>query len=117
MKIIGQINNYFKQCFENADMFKNAQKTSDINSYIADIVNQKLPHLLSAYVKDNNYLTVGSVGKGLATKTPWVAILDSSITRSTREGVYIVFLFSSDYKQVYITLNQGTTVPGQFGPR
>ena len=101
----------------NADMFKNAQKTSDINSYIADIVNQKLPHLLSAYVKDNNYLTVGSVGKGLATKTPWVAILDSSITRSTREGVYIVFLFSSDYKQVYITLNQGTTVPGQFGPR
>ena len=98
-------------------MFKNAQKTSDINSYIADIVNQKLPHLLSAYVKDNNYLTVGSVGKGLATKTPWVAILDSSITRSTREGVYIVFLFSSDYKQVYITLNQGTTVPGQFGPR
>ena len=117
MKIIDQINDYFKKCFENAGMFKNAQKTSDINSDITDIVNQKLPHLLSEYVGGNNYITVGSVGKGLATKTPWVALLDRAITSSTREGVYIVFLFSSDYKHVYLTLNQGTTVPGLFGPR
>ena len=47
------------------------------------------------------------LGKGLATKTPWIAILDKDITTSTREGVYIVFLFSSDYKHIYLTLNQG----------
>src|SRR5699024_1978354 len=38
-------------------------------------------------------------------------------TTSTREGIYIVFLFSSNYKSVYLTLNQGTTKPNQFGPR
>lgn len=43
--------------------------------------------------------------------------MDNDITKSTREGVYIVFLLSSDYKKVYLTLNQGTTVPEQFGPR
>ena len=43
--------------------------------------------------------------------------MDKDITSSTREGVYVVFLLSSDYKHVYLTLNQGTTVPGQFGPR
>lgn len=43
--------------------------------------------------------------------------MDKDITHSTREGVYLVFLLSADYKHVYLTLNQGTTVPGQFGPR
>ena len=72
--------------------------------------------MLSDYIK-GNYIVCGSVGKGLATKTPWVAILDREITTSTREGVYVVFLFASDFKHVYLTLNQGTTVPGAFGPR
>ena len=43
--------------------------------------------------------------------------MDKDITHTTREGVYLVFLLSADYKHVYLTLNQGTTVPGQFGPR
>lgn len=67
--------------------------------------------------KSNHYFIKGSVGAGRATKTPWIAIMDKDITTSTREGIYIVFLFSSNYKSVYLTLNQGTTKPNQFGPR
>ena len=59
----------------------------------------------------------GSVGVGRATKTPWIAIMDKDITDSTRRGIYIAFLFSSDYEHVYLTFMQGTTVPDQFGPR
>ena len=116
MKSIKSLNECFIKCFANADIFKNAQKTSDIDADISDLINNKIPTMLSDYIK-GNYIVCGSVGKGLATKTPWVAILDREITTSTREGVYVVFLFASDFKQVYLTLNQGTTVPGAFGPR
>lgn len=116
MKSIKSLNECFIKCFANADTFKNAQKTSDIDADISDLINNKIPTMLSDYIK-GNYIVCGSVGKGLATKTPWVAILDREITTSTRKGVYVVFLFASDFKQVYLTLNQGTTVPGAFGPR
>lgn len=114
---IQEINKHFRHCFDNAKTFENALKTSDIDSEISDIISKKIPKELLNILGDNSFIVNGSVGKGLATKTPWIAILDKDITSSTREGVYIVFLFSSDYKRVYITLNQGTTVPGQFGPR
>ena len=111
------INNYFNQCFEKSSTFEQAQITSDIDKEASELISRTIPQEISVYLNDSNYLVNGSVGKGRATKTPWIAILDKEITTSTREGVYIVFLFSSDYKHVYLTLNQGTTVPGQFGPR
>ncbi len=114
---IQEINKYFRHCFDNAKTFENALKTSDIDSEISDIISKKIPKELLNILGDKYFIVNGSIGKGLATKTPWVAILDKDITTSTREGVYIVFLFSSDYKHVYLTLNQGTTVPNQFGPR
>ena len=117
MKSLKDINDYFNKCFDNAGTFINAQKTSDVLPEICDIINKKLPKALTDYIHDDTYLVNGSVGKGLATRTPWIAILDKDLTTSTREGVYVVFLFSSNYKHVYLTLNQGTTVPGSFGPR
>ena len=111
------INDSFRQCFNASAVFKNARTTADIDSGISILVTKTIPKALSVHLNDQKYIVNGSVGKGLATSTPWIAILDSEITTSTREGVYIVFLFSSDYKHVYLTLNQGTTVPNQFGPR
>lgn len=117
MKNFQILNNSFKQCFEKATTFELALKTSDIDKELSELVTKTIPEELASYLNNTNYIVNGSVGKGLATKTPWVAILDKEITSSTREGIYIVFLFSSDYKHVYLTLNQGTTVPNQFGPR
>ena len=117
MKSLKDINDYFNKCFDNSKTFIDAQKTSDVLPEICDIINKKLPQTLTDYIHDDTYLVNGSIGKGLATRTPWIAILDNDLTTSTREGVYVVFLFSSNYKHVYLTLNQGTTVPGSFGPR
>ena len=117
MENLQTINKGFKQCFAKSSTFEQAQITSDIDKEVSELINRTIPQEISSYLDDYKYLVNGSVGKGRATKTPWIAILDKEITTSTREGVYIVFLFSSDYKHVYLTLNQGTTVPGQFGPR
>ena len=117
MENIYTINKGFNQCFAKSSTFEQAQITSDIDKGASELITRTIPQAISVYLNDSNYLVNGSVGKGRATKTPWIAILDKEITTSTREGVYIVFLFSSDYKHVYLTLNQGTTVPGQFGPR
>ena len=117
MNTLAKINEYFKECFENSQTFIGAQKSNDIDPDVVNRITHSIPNELTSYINDGNYLVYGSVGKGLATKTPWIAILDKNITTSTRSGVYIVFLFSSDYKHVYLTLNQGTTVPGQFGAR
>lgn len=117
MENLQTINKGFKQCFAKSSTFEQAQITSDIDKEVSELINRTIPQENSSYLDDYKYLVNGSVGKGRATKTPWIAILDKEITTSTREGVYIVFLFSSDYKHVYLTLNQGTTVPGQFGPR
>ena len=114
---IQTINSYFNECFNKADTFVFATTTRDIDPAIAEIINNKIPRELEKFLNNDIFKIYGSIGKGLATRTPWIAILDKEITTSTREGVYIVFLFSSDYKHVYLTLNQGTTVPGQFGPR
>ncbi|ARD75836.1 DUF3578 domain-containing protein [Staphylococcus xylosus] len=51
----------------------------------------------------------GSIGNGNFAEVPWVAIMDENITKSTTEGIYIVFLFSGDGEKVFLTLNQGVT--------
>lgn len=117
--IINDINILFRKVFAKADSFNNAEKTSDIDKEASDIICHQLPSIFNKFLGKSSvhYTIKGSVGVGRATKTPWIAIMDKDITHSTREGVYLVFLLSVDYKHVYLTLNQGTTVPGQFGPR
>lgn len=119
MEPIRNLNEFFREIFANASIFANAVATSDINKEIRDIICIHLPLVLNQFLgkKSDWYKIKGSVGVGRATKTPWIAIMDKDITETTREGVYIVFLFSSDYKNVYLTLNQGTTIPGHFGQR
>lgn len=109
MDHISKINSYFKKCFDGAKSFELARKTSDIPSRVSDLITKLIPQELSDYLKSANYKVGGSVGKGFRAETPWIAILDKEITKTATEGVYIVFLFSSNYKNVYVTLIQGTS--------
>ena len=117
MDKIQEINHLFTRCFDKSDTFLSAKKTSDLDQEVRTLITKDIPACIKEHLGNEDYLVLGSVGKGLATKTPWIAILDKGITSSTREGVYIVFLFSSDYRHVYLTFAQGITVPGQFGPK
>jgi len=40
---------------------------------------------------------------------PWIALLNSNVTTSTQEGIYVVFLIATDLNRIFLTLNQGTT--------
>jgi MoxR-like ATPase len=52
-----------------------------------------------------------SAGIGNWSLVPWIAVLDSRETTTTRSGVYPVFLFRQDLTGVYLTLAQGVWEP------
>ncbi len=56
-----------------------------------------------------HWKVVGSVGKGNWANVPWLSVLDTRLTTTTQEGIYLVFLFRADGDAVYWSLNQGVT--------
>ena len=64
-------------------------------------------------VNKEDYKVEGSVGQGNWAKVPWLAIFRKDITLSAQNGVYIVYLLSSDGNSLYLTLNQGVTEAGK----
>lgn len=83
---------------ELADFIRNSAKEQ-----IADAVGKK-------------YFVKGSAGQSDWAETPWIAIMDPLVTRSTQSGFYIVYLFNLENKNVYLSLNQGvTSVKEEFG--
>lgn len=78
---------------------------------IGSILTNTIPELIGDYifVDKSTYQIKGSYGNGNWSNTPWIAIYDKRITTTVQEGVYIVYLFSSDMERVYLTLNQGCT--------
>ncbi len=69
----------------------------------------KIPNALKQATNLDDFIVKGSIGNGNFADVPWIAIMDRDITSSTTKGVYIVFLFSSDGKRVYLSFNQGVT--------
>jgi hypothetical protein len=57
----------------------------------------------------SDLLVTVSVGQGNWATVPWIALLNTNVTTSTQEGIYIVFLIATDLNQIFLTLNQGTT--------
>lgn len=75
---------------------------------------------LESYVSNRLPLKIKwSVGKGDWARVPWIALPDERETRSTRHGVYPVYLFREDLSGVYLALNQGIGVlkDQQGGPK
>ncbi|MCM0582139.1 DUF3578 domain-containing protein [Weissella diestrammenae] len=72
------------------------------------IKSKSLKNAFNTEYWSTNYRIKGSVGqfKNWAT-IPWIGIFDKDITLGASSGFYIVYLFSSDMKRVYLSLNQG----------
>jgi len=77
-------------------------------------------HILADYLRNSvansiieivgqKYAVKGSAGQGAWAETPWIAIMDPLITRTTQNGFYAVYLFNSSIDRVYLSLNQGVT--------
>jgi 5-methylcytosine-specific restriction protein B len=81
---------------------------------LGTLFRQTLPSELKALpFIDEQYKVQGSVGQGNWATVPWLAILDKRITETTQHGEYVVYLFAEDMSAVYLTFNQGVTVPIQ----
>ena len=63
----------------------------------------------TGFITTDKFVVTGSPGQGNWASVPWIGIFNKSITTSATKGVYIVYLFTSDCKSVYLTLNQGCT--------
>jgi hypothetical protein len=61
----------------------------------------------------------GRDGTGRKTRVPWVRVYDPAHSPRATTGWYVVFLFSADGRNIYLSLNQGTTEfkNGSFVPR
>lgn len=82
------------------DFSKLVKKPLDSN------LNLDLPH--------DNYQVWGSYGQGAWAQILWIAIADVEITATTQDGLYIVFLFTPDFKKVALSLNLGWTAFKEF---
>lgn len=94
--------------------YTSAKRETFASHSLGTLFRQTLPSELKALpFMDDNYKIQGSVGQGNWAAIPWLAILDKRITKTTQRGEYVVYLFAEDMSAVYLTFNQGVTVPIQ----
>lgn len=79
------------------------------SSAFTKIITADIPKLLSSYLKTDTLTVNGSVGQGGWSEIPWVAIMDSRITKTTREGFYVVLLMDAHSRSLVLALQYGWT--------
>jgi hypothetical protein len=84
--------------FQKSDQFWNAMSE----------VKTRLEQFPSVQARPNLLVNI-SVGQGNWATVPWIALLNTKITKSTQEGIYVVFLIATELDRIFLTLNQGTT--------
>lgn len=96
--------NLFKYISDNYETqlqqeFKNNLFNQEIKKY--------LPQAIPTNLFGHNYSVKFSSGQGRWAYYPWIAIFDKTITSTAQKGYDVVLLFTNDYKEVYLSLNQG----------
>lgn len=76
----------------------------DFGSFVRHDIADEIGEIASQY--NSVYISKGSVGQTKWTPVPWMAIFDTRITRKATENEYIVYLFNSETKDLYLTFNQ-----------
>ncbi len=89
------------------DNSKKTNKDSNLHNLIINILPDKIKNSI-VYHKDN-YHVGGSYGQGNKSEYPWIMVSNKEITKSAQKGLYLVYLFRSDMKGFYLSLNQGIT--------
>lgn len=84
--------------------------SKDKNKVITDISNEIITQSIPEHLFNYKTHIKRSYGQGNRAEIPWIAIFDEELTKSAQKGFYIVYLFTNDYKGVYLTLNQGYSI-------
>ncbi|RCX18600.1 dynein-related subfamily AAA family protein [Fontibacillus phaseoli] len=92
--------------------YHEAKSESFANHPLGALFRKILPEQLRLLPFVSEHIRIqGSVGKGNWAGVPWIALMDTRVTKSTQYGEYIVYLFAEDMSAVYLTFNQGVTKP------
>lgn len=108
---IKDINKLFEDFQSNGKTYKKniGEGVSKLDPKKTSILTKDIPNLLADIFPKKTYKIKGSIGQGRISKCPWIAIMNKNVTTSTQEGVYLVFLLSSDLQNIYFQLGQGVT--------
>src|SRR3989344_8717567 len=87
-----------------------AAKTQALKGHsLASFIRKEIPDIVNPLTNNTDLEVKASEGKGGWAESPWIAIINKKMTDAPQEGVYVVYLFSSDLSRVYLTLAQGIT--------
>lgn len=90
--------------------------SKDLNSYpliINEIPEKLINFLYERKIGASNggpFVIKGSIGQGNTTYYPWIGVFDQKVSSGATNGFYVVMLFSDNFKEMYLTLNQGSTI-------
>lgn len=61
-------------------------------------------------ISSSRFKFKGSPGQGGWAEVPWIGLFDTiTFKRSAKQGIYLVYLLSTDQQRMYLSLNQGWT--------
>jgi 5-methylcytosine-specific restriction enzyme A len=91
--------------------------TVDSSHAIFKSTVQDFPAAIKPHLEEFDFLKLeGSTGRGQITVAPWIAVFDTRITDTATEGFYVVYLYSTDFSAITLSLAFGTTqFKNQFG--
>ena len=100
---------FYKFVNEYRNELQTAREEENYKRPFGELVRTSIAEKIQNFVDEKIYRVKGSVGAGIWTDVPWIAVFDKRITESARKGIYIVYLLNKDTKELYLTLNQGAT--------
>jgi len=90
-----------------------SQIVTNKNDPIHTVIKEDLPEQLAKFNSQkkasNKLLYKGSTGKGQKNLAPWIATFHSDVTVSAKRGFYLVYLYSGDLKNLYLSVALGVT--------
>ena len=113
-----ELNEAFKAVIENYEKARSEQfsKENPIYQTIKEEIPGKIVDLLGG--KWSALKVKGSVGAGSWSLVPWCCLLDLTVTATPQEGIYVVYLFDTENKKIYLSLIQGTdSIKEEYGGR
>ncbi|GEO10983.1 MrcB family domain-containing protein [Segetibacter aerophilus] len=106
----GSIIEKIKAFSENYKQEVQLKHSSNLVSF--QLLVKEIPEELRKHVEtfDDKLTIKGSIGSGVNTYYPWIGIFDPRVSTGATNGFYVVILFSDDFEDCYLTLNQGATL-------
>lgn len=89
--------------------YPEALELGDMTHVSTQFIRQSIPSTFNQTILFDHLHIRGSVGYGSLAFIPWVAVFDERVTTDPKNGFYIVYLFDTHAKKIFLTLNQGVT--------